>query len=35
MLACGYFLRSAFRHGDAATLLQEARARGGETFLDP
>lgn len=34
LLVCGFFLLPALRRGGAATLLQQARGRGGETFLD-
>jgi sugar/nucleoside kinase (ribokinase family) len=34
VLVCGYFLIPALRGGGAARLLQEVRARGGETLLD-
>jgi sugar/nucleoside kinase (ribokinase family) len=34
LLVCGYFLLPALRYGGAGTLLQRARARGDETFLD-
>jgi sugar/nucleoside kinase (ribokinase family) len=34
VLVCGYFLVPALRDGGAARLLQQVRARGGETLLD-